>query len=339
MADVDKATYAFNKFFGVFVRDIKELSDELHGTIKKNYKVIDKASSEYMDHFWEVLGTHIRSSDWQLDEHQDVEVVKDVSYKQIVDSTEDIEQLSNTIYILSIFSYIKKVSDEKDLDGLFDTSLRALNAFQRGDSAAFDDEVEDILDDDLRYLFAKLKLPTPSTPSEDEVSEGGEPREAAAAGTTAEGEDPMADIFSKFGNSKICEIAKEVSQNIDLSNLKIESPSDVFGMLSGNNGNNVLGNIVQQVTSTITNKMSSGEINQEDLVKEAMNMMGSLGGMGGGASSILNNPMFASMMKNMAGAAGGGGRGGKTAFRQDVLSKMATRDRLKKKLDLRKTNK
>jgi len=40
----------------------------------------------------------------------------------------------------------------------------------------------------------------------------------------------------------------------------------------------------------------------------------------------------------MAGAAGGG-KGGKTAFRQDVLSKMATRDRLKKKLDLRKTSK
>jgi len=335
MADVDKAIYAFNKFFGVFVRDIKELSDDLHSVIKKNYKVIDKASTEYMETFWESVGSKIHSSAWLIDDHQDAEVVKDVSFKQIVDATENMDQLTNTIYILSIFSYIKMVSDEKDLDSLFDTSLRALNAFQRGDVTTFDDEIEDILDDDLRYLFAKLKMPQPASPPT-EASEEDQPQEGVAAEGSQE--DPMADVFSKFGNSKICEIAKEVSQNIDLSNLKIESPQDVLGMLSGSNGNNVLGNIVQQVTSTITNKMSTGEINQEDLVKEAMNMMGSLGGMGGGAASFMNNPMFATMMKNMAGAAGGG-KGGKTAFRQDVLSKMATRDRLKKKLDLRKTSK
>ncbi len=330
--EVDKVTYAFNKFFGVLVRDVKELNDELHSAIKKNYKVIDKASSEYMQYFWEILGSKLHESSFDLDANQDIEVVKDVTFKQIVEATSDTVVLKNSIYILGIFSYIKNVSSDDEVEGLFETSLRALNAFQRGDQGVYDDEVEDIIDDDLRYLFSQLKMPAspPSSPEEtaDNTSETvNEPRE------NKDGPDPMAEIFDKFGNSKICEIAKEVSQNIDISNLKIESPTDVLGMLSGNGDNNVLGNIVQQVTSTITTKMNKGEISQEDLVKEAMTMMGSLGGLGGGngAASLFNNPLFSSMMKNMAKSSGG-----RASFRTDVVSKMATRDRLKKKLELRK---
>jgi len=326
--DVDKVTYAFNKFFGVLVRDVKELNDELHASIKKNYKVIDKASSEYMETFWQSVGSKLYSSSFDLDANSDVEIVKDVTYKQIVEATSDIVVLKNSIYILGIFAYIKNVANDEDVEGLFETSLRALNAFQRRDQSVFDDEVEDVIDDELRHLFSQLKMPTVVSPPPELAEEEGD-----APPSSTSGPDPMAEIFDKFGDSKICEIAKEVSQNIDISNLKIESPSDVLGMLSGNNGNNVLGNIVQQVTSTITNKMSKGEINQEDLVKEAMTMMGSLGGLGGGggAASLLNNPLFSSMMKNMTK-----GNGGRTGFRNDVVSKMATRDRLKKKLELRK---
>lgn len=312
--DIDKVTYAFNKFFGVLVRDIKDIDETFHQKIKQNYKVIDKASSEYMELFWSTTKSYFLEDKSFLDNAQDIEVVKDVRLKELMDSPYDDQQLTNLLYTLGIFAYIKNCVTDQDVNSCFETSIRALGALQKGDVDAYNDEVEDVLDEDLKKMYSKLKVTTPK-----------------ADAPTPESSDAMDDIFEKFGNSKICEIAKEVSKNIDISSLHVESPDDVYKLLDFSGSNNVLGNIVQQVTNTISTKMSNGELTQQDLMQEAMTMMGSLGGMGG-AAGLFNNPMVASMMKNMAK--------GKTNMRTDVINKMAARERLRKKLELRKeTNK
>ncbi len=308
-SEINKVTYAFNKFFGVLVRDIKEINEELHGVIKKNYKVIDKASCDYLAYFWENVGKCLteRSFDVNAESSKDVLLVKDVKLGDVLSAIEDSTSLINSIYTLGIFAYLQEKTDSEET---FDATLRILGAFQKGNKELFDEELEDIIDDDLKYLFTKL------------VFAGVE--ETAAPNVSDEG---LNDVFEKFGNSKICEIAKEVSQKIDVSQLKVDNPTDVFNMLNFSSSNNVLGNIVQQVTSTIQDKMTNGDLKQEDLIQEAMSMMGSLGG----ANSFMSNPLFADLMKNMSG-------GGKVGIKKDVLSKMATKDRLKKKLQLRKSN-
>ena len=92
--------------------------------------------------------------------------------------------------------------------------------------------------------------------------------------------------------------------------------------------NNVMGNIIKKVSSKISDKINSGDLKQDDLLGEAMNMMSMMGGKGGmgGLGDMLNNPMIAELMKSMK-------KGKPMQTRQDVVSKASARDRLRKKLD------
>ena len=101
----------------------------------------------------------------------------------------------------------------------------------------------------------------------------------------------------KFMNSSIGTLAKEISQDLDLSDLQgLESPDDLMKSLMGGGGGS-LGNIIQKVSSKLQTKLASGQLNEEALMKDATQMMGML------------NPALQSMgMGGMSG--GGGGKGG-----------------------------
>ena len=89
------------------------------------------------------------------------------------------------------------------------------------------------------------------------------------------------------------------------------------------------------MSSKIHDKINTGELKQEELFGEAMNMMNMMKGGGGGGgmadlmSGMFNNPMMSEMFKSM--------KKGKAAPRQDVMQKAATRDRLRAKLEQRKS--
>jgi len=329
--DINRITYAFNKFFSGFVRDVKDLDDDLRKSVKSHYKIIDKSSDEYLNEFWEVVGSKLLDRDFDLlaEDNLNIELIKGVTVSSLVNAVGDSVGIFNTVYTLAIFAYLKKqVSDSEEAEKLFDQAVKILNVFNNSSVETFEEELEDIIDDDMRNLFGRIK-----------------PTIESVAGADASGDASgmMDDVLNKFGDGKIASLAKEIAQNINVEDLKLESPADVMKMLDfSQGGNSALGNIVQQVTSTISNKVSSGELKQEDLVKEAMSMMGSLGGLGGaggaggmgGMAGMFNNPFFANMMKNMAGGAmGAGGSGSRVGVRKDVISKMAARDRLRRKLE------
>jgi hypothetical protein len=90
--------------------------------------------------------------------------------------------------------------------------------------------------------------------------------------------------------SSIGKLAKEISSQIDLSDLKMENMSDISQLFSGDN--NAMSSIIQQVSSVMTNKMQSGELNQQELMTEAMSMMGNMNN-----SGMMESMM--SMMKDM----------------------------------------
>jgi hypothetical protein len=102
-------------------------------------------------------------------------------------------------------------------------------------------------------------------------------------------------IEDLIGNSKIGNLAKEISESINLEGLNIENPSDLLNPsnLFGGEGGNILGNLVQQVGSSITDKINSGELKQDELVKDAFSLMNK---MQNGSS---NNPIINDMMNNM----------------------------------------
>jgi hypothetical protein len=113
-------------------------------------------------------------------------------------------------------------------------------------------------------------------------------------------------IDDLIGDSKIGNLAKEISNSINLEDLNIENPSDLLNPenLFGGNGGNLIGNLVQQVGSSITDKINSGEIRQDELVKDAFSLMSR---MQGGSD---NNPIINDMMSNMMNARDNGESGG-----------------------------
>lgn len=122
-------------------------------------------------------------------------------------------------------------------------------------------------------------------------------------------------IDDLIGDSKIGNLAKEISNSINLEDLNIENPSDLLNPenLFGGNGGNLIGNLVQQVGSSITDKINSGEIRQDELVKDAFSLMSRM------QNGSDNNPIINDMMSNMmnsrdngesGGNAGGGNAGG-----------------------------
>jgi hypothetical protein len=131
---------------------------------------------------------------------------------------------------------------------------------------------------------------------------------------------------------------KEISSQIDIGQLNID-PNDpdaltkgLSGMFSGEN--NALTNIIQKVGSTIQDKIQTGELKHEDLLKEAFSLMGRMQTGGGKGGSLPGMP--AGFMDMMTGMMGGMNMGGGNSGQKKRNDRASARDRLKKKIEKRK---
>lgn len=127
------------------------------------------------------------------------------------------------------------------------------------------------------------------------------------------------DMKSLFEGGVISDIAKELTEELNLDNLNdlnMGEPKNIneafSNLMGGGNGNKGFFDLVTKVGQKIQNKVESGQVNQNDLMSEAQKMMGGL-----------KDPnKMANIMKNRQQQNGG-----------------ATRDRLRKKLEERNKNK
>lgn len=83
------------------------------------------------------------------------------------------------------------------------------------------------------------------------------------------------DFEDKFLNSNIGNLAKEISEEIDPSQLEnLNDPSELFNsLLNGTGDSNNLGNLFKTVGDKLQNKLSKGGIDENQLFNEAQNMM------------------------------------------------------------------
>jgi hypothetical protein len=107
-------------------------------------------------------------------------------------------------------------------------------------------------------------------------------------------------------NSIISRLAEKISKKVDPKTFEgIRNPGDLMGTLLGG-GNAGLMGMMQTVCSTIDESIKSGEIRQDDLMKEAQGIMGNMGNITKG----LGLPDISTLAKNMASGGGGGGASG-----------------------------
>ncbi len=329
----DKIILAFNKFYSSLLKDLKTTSEDIRTIIKKNYKVLDKLSDEHLVYFKEQFGSQEdRAAILMGDSLNDKFIAKEVTVKMINDSIDnevDSGVFRNYIHILTVLTMVYdeylEIPDggvDASVDALFEKVITILSKIQKKEDV--ESLLDDIVDDDIKEFLTKVKDFNRDVKFEQEV-----PKEASPE---------MPNFpFPEMQDSMICNLAKEISNEIDVSNIKVDKPEDVFKLMDFSSSNNLVGDIIKKVSSKIHDKISTGELKQEDLFGEAMSMMNMMnmgGGKGGGMGGLgdlgamFNNPMMAEVMKAM--------KKGKAVPRPDAFKKESARDRLRAKLEERR---
>jgi hypothetical protein len=108
------------------------------------------------------------------------------------------------------------------------------------------------------------------------------------AATSASSVEAAADPFEGLFTGKLADIAKELAEETagSLSFSEDATLEDATKQLFSNPGN--LAAVMQSVTAKLDQRMKSGDISQEEMMTEAMAMMGKMGSIPG-LSNIFNN--------------------------------------------------
>ena len=166
--------------------------------------------------------------------------------------------------------------------------------------------------------------------------------------TTIPDENKINSSFENLFNTKIGSIANEIAEEASKT-MNLDSEKDVMSELLNNPSG--LMSLVKSVGDSLDKKMKAGEINQEELLKESTNLLGNMN-----MNAQMQN-LFSSLgmgdLANMAKLAGNASNEMNTSSKNDGeklgknqkydtnkmkqnISKMGTKERLRKKLEMRK---
>jgi ribosomal protein S17E len=278
--------------------------------MKDNYKEFDKTSDEYIkfvkencnDEFWKsYLDVEKENCDEWLknEDNKKVFLFKEITIGEITKLLRD-----NFLchHFLSVFYIFKNEMSDDDAS----TILKILQTFS--------DDIE-LTNEEYKKVISRL-----NTMKSEKVKDN----------TSFEG-------MGELKETTIGKIAKEIIDDVNIDKFKqtISEEGDILKALA--NPENGLGELFSKVGNKVTDKISSGELNQDAIMKDAMkfasmlpSMFGNNGG-GGGGNGDFNMADMMRMMSAMNGG-GGGGRKTKTAINKQGLKAMAKKAELQKKL-------
>jgi hypothetical protein len=323
--------------------------------IKDNYITLDKSSDEYIiylksipEDFWTSyinIDDIDAVNDWFL-----ADDVKDVCiYKNI--SVSSIRKLVNDDYLchhfFSVFYlFMNELSD--------DDVKMYLSVLQDTKNEV---GVDNITNEEHKKVIEKLN-----------VLKAKKAKDATGAANAAGAGIDM----SQMEGTMLGKLAKEIMEDVDVEKLQksIGENGDILKAIGDPDSG--FSELISNVSRKMANKISTGELKQENLLQDAIkfasampnglfggaggaNQGTSKGGGGGGAgqpdmasmmnmmSSMMNNKegmdMFKNMMGNMNGAKGGGSGSGSSTrqtINRPALKKLATVNKLKTKLAKRR---
>jgi hypothetical protein len=352
-----KTSFAFNRICINFLKEIKSRDIGLKKKIKKNYKVYDKSSQDHIIYFWNKMNpVHetLQKDDIQpedLSDYVEQQLLNNSEFCEIyflrgiqigklfnIFSNEK-EVILSYIMTLYLFGYLYNDINEEnynEIDSLLQTTLKVIHSID-SEFNNITGLLDNILDDTIKHILLMIKsLKIHMVDNEQEKNEANNNPDL----------DSYADLID---NSKIGSIAKDICSslkdiNIDPNSSPEELMSSIF---SGSN--NMIGNLIEQVGSTLTNKINNGEINQEELIGDAFKLIGKLNNDGNSGENNFMGDLF----KNVMGSMGNSGNNmpdfgdiakqmsGKNIDKNKVnqlVNQNKTKERLKKKLEDKKNN-
>lgn len=296
----ERIVFGFNTFYGDLLASVAKSDDLLKKRLKKNYRVLDRKSDGYLVDFHrsaadlDTLG-HIFDDGCEEDDSvANLQVARGLRYKEISPAE------FPTVRLLGAFAWLfgelcaaSAEDDGEDRDSavvavneLFERLIESVSRIQGG--LSWGSALEGMVDDEARDVFRSTlsKLAETSRGNAAEASRGiaagGEP----AVGDGAAGADiasrlndmdvdAMTNAFDMMKCSKLGSIVQQISESIDKDQLRQAVES---GDMMGENNMEMMGNLFKQVSGAITGKLQSGELSQEDLLKETTSLMASMKG-------------------------------------------------------------
>lgn len=291
----ERLIFGFNTFYGDMLASLAKTDELLKKRLKKNYRVLDRKSDTYLVDFYRSakdLGTLGRIFDDDCEDDDSVanlQVARGLKYKEIP-ATE-----FPTVRLLGAFAWLfgelcSATEEESDDDResavvavneLFERLIESVSRIQTGMS--WGSALEGMVDDEARDVFKATLSKLAETSSANAITA------AASAGVDAIGEakpnitsrlndmdvDAMTNAFDMMKCSKLGNIVQEISNSIDKDQLRQAVES---GDMMGENNMEMMGNLFKQVSGAITGKLQSGELSQDDLLKETTSLMASMKG-------------------------------------------------------------
>ena len=250
----------FNYYLRLFIINIKEIFPEYKSILEDYYKeLLDNETcnnDKYVKRFMVKLKdnkTEISNKDDILFS-KDIYVLKNINFYNLWKSDE-----LSTINKEKIWEYIQTlyilgesiVSDSNKIQSLLENFKNLKNN---------NSNLENMNDEEKQFINIFENLSKPSSGLE-------------TPGNT----EPLDENFMKEGI--LGKLADELKDEIKIDDLKIEDTgnvNDIFNnLMKGDNSLNFM-NLIQTVGQKIDNKIQSGELNQGELMGEAIKMMGAM---------------------------------------------------------------
>jgi hypothetical protein len=326
-------------------RDKSETAKKVFNIIKNNYLTLDKSSDEYIT----FIKTHLTNdlyisykelnfTEKKIEENEEnqeeTSLNNDISYwltcnqeVQILDNVtiRDILKIFRNEYLchhyLSVFFiYSQDLSDEE--------SEKILTILQK-DNYTDDDinELEDEKDIYKKILLNLIKIKNIKIKKNVDMKMGG------------------------MENTTLGKLAKEILDDVDVNKLQksMDKNGDVLKSLGDPDSG--FGDIISNVSQKMAAKLSSGELNQQNLMQDAMKFASMMPGMFGnqnsasGGNNMANMGNMMNMFSEMMANNGDGdmpdlntiknmakNKGGRTGVNEGAYKKLAAQKKLRKKL-------
>lgn len=321
-------------------KDKSETAKKVFNIIKNNYLTLDKNSDEYITFIKKHLTNELYISYKELDftknnnsENKEIKVNDDIS--SWLTSNQDVQILDNVTikdilkifrneylchhYLSVFFIYSQDLSDEE--------SEKILTILQK-DNYIDDDinELDDKNDIYKKILLNLIQIKNIKIKKNVDIKMGG------------------------MENTTLGKLAKEILDDVDVNKLQksMDKNGDVLKSLGDPDSG--FGDIISNVSQKMAAKLSNGELNQQNLMQDAMKFASMMPGMFGNQTNTGNNNManmgnmmnmFSDMMannsdgdmpdlntiKNMAK-----NKGGRTGINEGAYKKLAAQKKLRKKL-------
>ena len=324
------STYIFNQYYIDLLKKLKNISKKhktksetakrILKTIKENYQTYDKTSEEYIEFFKEKCNSEFWTSyialdketcdEWLSDDTKSsVEIYKNITIKDVT------KLLRNNFivhhYLSVLYIYTNELNEEQITIIL--TNLQSVSPEQETELNIENEDIKKVL-----VRLNELKI--------DNIK----------SNPAIEGMDSLKD-------TTIGKIAKEIIEDVDLTKIKesITNDGDIFKAIA--NPDSGFSELFTNVSQKMSNKISSGELSQEAIMKDAMKFASILPGLfGGNGNDGSNNSggfdmssmmSMMSMMQNMNGGGAAGGGKNKTGINNQALRNLMKKQQLKKKLN------